>query len=293
MKARTRSTSRAGRWCTTSRPGRRTGTRRSASEKPDIYVDTTGVKAASLGHPDAGHRRQRAVGKPDAGHMQLSTIVRDIGINSVSNGDDNVFGWGFNLGGTYNVTASDTLLALGELRRRHRRHGQRLELRQQRRGVRCRAAKLEALPYCSGMLAGLTHKWTPKWRSTATYGYVEARQHRRAGRRRLSHDPLRQRQPRLPGAEAAERRRGRCCTATRRRRTAPTATCSASRSACCTPCSIDRPPRHHRDAVGTWRRETPMRTDRHRHGSERAERLRREVHRTPRQTHRQSVSTGC
>ena len=30
---------------------------------------------------------------------------------------------------------------------------------------------LIALPYASGMIA-LTHRWTPRWRSTGTFGYV-------------------------------------------------------------------------------------------------------------------------
>jgi hypothetical protein len=139
-------------------------------EKPDIYVDTTGKSDATLDTPMPDLGANVRWESADAGHMQLSAIVRDIGYDSVSNGDDNVVGWGFNLGGTYKITESDTLLALVN-------YGEGVGgMGNDSSFVNSDAAfdangDLEALPYWSA-LAGLTHNWNEKWRSTASYGFV-------------------------------------------------------------------------------------------------------------------------
>ncbi|MCU0789492.1 MAG: DcaP family trimeric outer membrane transporter [Nitratireductor sp.] len=139
-------------------------------EKPDIYVDTTGDDSASLDTPIPDIGANLRWESADRGHMQLSAIVRDIGVNSASNGSDNVVGWGFNLGGSYNLTTADTLLVLVN-------YGEGIGgLGNDASFVNSDAAfdengDLVALPYWSGLLA-LTHKWNDKWRSTATYGYV-------------------------------------------------------------------------------------------------------------------------
>jgi hypothetical protein len=139
-------------------------------EKPDIYVDTTGDDTATLDTPipDLGaNLRWESSG---LGHMQFSAIVRSIGVNSPTFGDDNVPGWGLNAGGSYNLTANDTLLGLVN-------YGEGIGgMGNDASFVNSDAAfnengELEALPYWSGLLA-LTHKWNEKWRSTATYGYV-------------------------------------------------------------------------------------------------------------------------
>jgi hypothetical protein len=139
-------------------------------EKPDLYVDTTGDDSASLDTrmPDLGANLRWEDAK--RGHLQLSGTVRDIGVTSVSNEDDSVVGWGFNAGGSYNVTEQDTLLALAVFGEGVGGMGNDTSF------VNSDAAfdangSLEALPYYSGMLA-LTHRWCDTWRSTATYGYV-------------------------------------------------------------------------------------------------------------------------
>lgn len=139
-------------------------------ENPDIYVDTTGDDSATLDNPMPDIGANLRWESSERGHMQLSAIVRDIGLNSASNDIDNVVGWGFNLGGSYNVTASDTLLALAN-------YGEGIGGMGNDSGFANSDAAfdengdLEALPYWSGLVA-LTHKWNEKWRSTATYGYV-------------------------------------------------------------------------------------------------------------------------
>jgi hypothetical protein len=140
-------------------------------EKPDIYIDTTGKDDAVLDTPMPDLGANLRWDSADAGHMQFSAIVRNIGFNSQTNGSDNVYGWGFNLGGTLNVTGSDTLLALVN-------YGEGIGgMGNDASFVNSDAAfdpdgSLVALPYVSG-LVGMTHKWNEKWRSTITYGYVD------------------------------------------------------------------------------------------------------------------------
>lgn len=142
-----------------------------ALEKPDIYLDATGVEGASLDTPMPDIGANLRWEDADMGHMQLSAIVRSIGYNSTDNGSDSTTGWGFNLGGGINVTKADTILALAN-------YGEGIGgMGNDSSFVNSDAAfdangDIVALPYWSGMVA-LTHKWNDKWRSTATYGYVD------------------------------------------------------------------------------------------------------------------------
>lgn len=139
-------------------------------EDPDIFVDTSGDPNASqrFRAPDGGFNVRWEPGS--LGHMQFSTIMRSIGIDGDLVDDDDVFGWGVNLAGSLNVTGSDTLQFWGV-------YGQGVGgMGNDTSFVNSDAAldaggDLEALEYVSGLLA-FTHRWTPQWRSTATYGYV-------------------------------------------------------------------------------------------------------------------------
>ncbi len=139
-------------------------------EDPDIFVDTTGDPNASrqTRAPDAGFNVRWEPG--DLGHMQFSTIFRSIGIDGDLVESDDVFGWGVNLAGSINVTDSDMLQFLGV-------YGQGVGgMGNDTSFVNSDAAldgngDLVPLEYMSGLLA-LTHRWTPRWRSTATYGYA-------------------------------------------------------------------------------------------------------------------------
>jgi DcaP outer membrane protein len=139
-------------------------------EKPDIYVDTTGDDTASLETPlpDIGANLRW---EGDPGHLQLSAIVRSISVNSSAFGDDDVAGYGANLGGTYKLT--DSLMVLGLVNAGEGIGG----LGNDSSFVNSDAAfdengDLEALAYFSG-LVGVTQNWSEKWRSTVTYGYVD------------------------------------------------------------------------------------------------------------------------
>jgi hypothetical protein len=85
-------------------------------------------------------------------------------------GKESAFGWGINLGGSLAVTDNDTMQFLGVLGEGIGGLGNDAGF-DNTDGAINSAGDLEALPYVSGMLA-FTHKWTPRWRSTGTYGYV-------------------------------------------------------------------------------------------------------------------------
>jgi hypothetical protein len=142
-------------------------------EDPSLQIDTTG-------DPLGGEDRQRApdVGfnvrwEPSFGHMQLSSIVRSLSTRGGAFGHTNAMGWGVNLSGSLDVTDRDTLLWLGVI-------GEGVGGLGNDSGFDNTDAAydspgdLEALPYQSGMLA-FTHKWTPRWRSTGTFGYVHVK----------------------------------------------------------------------------------------------------------------------
>lgn len=139
-------------------------------EDPDSFVDTTGDPDASprTRAPDGGFNIRWEPGA--FGHIQFSTIMRSIGVDGDTLGSDDVFGWGVNLAGSLNVTPRDTAQFWFV-------YGQGVGgMGNDTSFVNSDAAfdndgDLVALDYGSAMLA-LTHKWTPRWRSTATYGYA-------------------------------------------------------------------------------------------------------------------------
>ena len=79
----------------------------------------------------------------------------------------------------------------------------------------------QALTYASG-LGALTHNWTPQLAVDGDLRLRPRRQHEHAGAERLPHDPLRQRQPHVPGLQAPHRSASRACTGSARCRAATT-----------------------------------------------------------------------
>jgi hypothetical protein len=79
-------------------------------------------------------------------------------------------GWGLNLSGAFNVTPADTLQFLGVV-------GEGIGGLGNDAGFANTDAALnknggvEALGYVSG-LGAFSHDWTPRWRTTGTFGYV-------------------------------------------------------------------------------------------------------------------------
>src|SRR5262249_18440063 len=86
------------------------------------------------------------------------------------NGNDSDFGWGINLGGSFKITENNTVMFLGVYGHGVGGMGNDTSF------VNSDAAfdadgNLVALRYYSAMGA-FTHNWTPRLRSTVTYGYA-------------------------------------------------------------------------------------------------------------------------
>jgi len=145
-------------------------------EAPNIYLDTStrpnvpseANAQLSTRAPDGGFNLRWEPG--NLGHVQFSTILRSIGAHDTAKGDQNVFGWGVGLSGVFDVTERDTLL--GWLV-----YGQGIGgMGNDTSFVNSDAAfstggTLVPLEYASA-LGAVTHRWTPRWRSTATFGYA-------------------------------------------------------------------------------------------------------------------------
>ncbi len=140
-------------------------------EAPDIYVDTSGDPTASTHRrmPDLGFNlRWEPAGK---GHMQFSTIFRSVGANGGTTfPDDNDFAWGLNLSGSFNVTPKDTLQFLGVFGYGVGGMGNDTSFINSDAAFNA-AGDLVPLQYVSGMF-GYTHRWTPRMRSTLSYGFA-------------------------------------------------------------------------------------------------------------------------
>jgi len=139
-------------------------------EKPTIQVDSSIDENLETikKYPEVGVNARWE--RSGVGHVQLSSIVRDIRIRSDVVDDDNVLGWGFNVGAGFDITKNDSLQALVV-------YGEGIGALGNDSGFDNTDAAfngdgdLEALPYFSAML-GFTHRWSDVWRSTVSYGYV-------------------------------------------------------------------------------------------------------------------------
>jgi hypothetical protein len=141
-----------------------------SAENPDSYVDTTtDLDAVPRNRaPDTGFNVRWTPGK--LGHMQFSSIFRSIGVDGDTFDNDDVFGWGLNLSGSLNVTSNDSLQFWFVYGQGVGGMGNDASFVDGDAAFDA-AGNLVALEYWS-TLAALTHHWTPRWRSTATYGYV-------------------------------------------------------------------------------------------------------------------------
>jgi hypothetical protein len=138
-------------------------------EKPASEVDTSiDPDAQQVNHaPDGGLNVRWEDSK--YGHVQLGAIFRDIGVKGPIVGNQNTFGWGVNLSTSLNVFDGDSMQ--GQLT-----YGQGLfryfnDDFQNNDAAFNSSGNLTAIP-AFGAMIGYTHKWTDKFRSTASYGYV-------------------------------------------------------------------------------------------------------------------------
>jgi hypothetical protein len=142
-------------------------------ENPDTYVDTSSGPNAGgstlTPMPDLGFNTRYE--KAGFGHLQFSTLFRNLGAKDSVGDEQHVFGWGLNLSAGIDLTKNDSLQLLGV-------YGHGVGGQGNDAGfLNSDAAfgtdgNLEALPYWSAML-GLTHRWSGRFRSTVSYGYVE------------------------------------------------------------------------------------------------------------------------
>ena len=144
-------------------------------QQPSSQIDNQGIAANATGvqhFPDGGFNIRWE--DAERGHVQVATILRDIGANSPTLGEQNVLGWGLNLSTSLNVFAHDSVQA-------QLTYGQGLFQFCNDNFTYAgfnggdaaynNAGDLQALTYVAPM-AGYTHQWSDKFRSTATFGYV-------------------------------------------------------------------------------------------------------------------------
>lgn len=139
-------------------------------EDPDSFIDTTGDPNANrrTRAPDGGFNVRWAPEK--WGHVQFSTLLRSIGIDGDLADNDDELGWGINLAGSLNVTDNDTFQFWGVYGQGVGGMGNDTSFVNSDAAIDANG-DLKVLEYVSGMLA-FSHRWAPRWRSTATYGYV-------------------------------------------------------------------------------------------------------------------------
>lgn len=143
-------------------------------QQPNTGVDNSDNDATPVNHaPDGGANIRWENEK--WGHVQFATIFRCLGADSVTNGNQKVFGWGLNLSTSLNTFGKDTMQ--GQFT-----YGQGIF-------TFCNdnftypgfnggdvayndGGQLQSITYLAPML-GYTHYWSEKFSSTATSGYVE------------------------------------------------------------------------------------------------------------------------
>lgn len=105
------------------------------------------------------------------GHVQLSTVLRALGSQEPSSGEhQSALGWGVSLAGAMNLWAGDVLTAgvaggHGLAAYFHGTGGLGLD------AAFTSSGQLVALPIL-GTYLGYTRRWTARWSSTASYGYL-------------------------------------------------------------------------------------------------------------------------
>ncbi len=143
-------------------------------QQPATEVDNFGFPdVTSVNHaPDGGFNVRWEDSK--IGHVQFAAILRDLGANSPTLGDQSVFGWGLMAATSLNVFERDTVqgqLTYGEGYFHFSNDKFTYAGFNGGDAAYDASGKLQALPYFSAM-AGYTHHWSEKFRSTATFGYI-------------------------------------------------------------------------------------------------------------------------
>jgi hypothetical protein len=152
-----------------------------SAEKPTAEIDITnpnfpGVELATSTTPipDFVVRYRYEV---ERGHVQFGSLFRSVGAAAAVPTTDSaitahVFGWGFNLSGSWQTYGEDSILFQGAYGHGIGRYIQ--DLTGLGADASVNASKhLEATP-AAGTFIAYQHYWkSPAWRSSATYGYAE------------------------------------------------------------------------------------------------------------------------
>jgi hypothetical protein len=142
-------------------------------EQPDSKIDTSADEFASSASP-INHVPEGVVGarwEGPAGHLQGSVLFRELSFETDRGRKENTFGWGVSLAGALNVFEKDKLSAQvsygeGIARYVNDLSGESLD-------AALHHGHFDAIPVFAAM-AGYTHHWNDRWRTTISGGYVHA-----------------------------------------------------------------------------------------------------------------------
>ena len=143
-------------------------------QQPASEVDNAGLAdVSSVDHyPDGGFNVRWE--DKEIGHFQFASILRGVGAESDTFGDDTVLGWGLMASAGLNVFKRDSIqaqLTYGEGYFHFVNDNFTYGGFAGGDAAYDSSGDLQALPYFSAM-AGYTHHWSDKFRSTASFGYV-------------------------------------------------------------------------------------------------------------------------
>ena len=143
-------------------------------QQPASDIDTFGLDdvASANRAPDGGVNLRWE--KKDVGHIQLATILREVGADSPTLGRSSEFGWGAMGAANFDIFARDSIQLQGTYGEGYFHYINDNFTYSGFNGGDAAfdsAGHLKLLTCYSGML-GFTHKWTDKWRSTVSGGYV-------------------------------------------------------------------------------------------------------------------------
>lgn len=144
-------------------------------QQPSSDVDNTDLPdVTSVNHaPDGGFNvRWEAA---EVGHVQFATLLRDVGADSPTLGDQSVLGWGLNLSSSLDVFGRDsvqTVLTYGHGYFHYANDNFTYPGFNGGDAAYDSSGNLTALPYF-GVMIGYTHHWSASFRSTVTSGYLD------------------------------------------------------------------------------------------------------------------------
>jgi hypothetical protein len=144
-------------------------------EQPASEVDNFDLPdVSSVNHAPDGGLNVRWEDKK-IGHVQVAGILRDVGANSPTFGNQHSFGWGLMAATSLNIFSKDSVQLQATYGEGYFHFANDNFTTSGFNGGDAAYdinGNLKALPYFSAM-AGYTHHWTDSLRSTATFGYAD------------------------------------------------------------------------------------------------------------------------